>query len=216
MSRAPAVVGWFFVIVALGLALGPNGALGQRIVAMKQSHDVKTSVRAQWNALTPQSSTIGEDVKPPALVVFSDYRCAYCRILADSISKHLAVSPSRTLALRSLFRPGDSASEYGARAFLCTDEIRARTLLHLRLLTDSNWIRRAFVDSVRREVAQASFASYHGCLFADSTNRRLSMDSAQAVALHVRATPAFAAKSFGVHQGIVDLTQLERWSNHEQ
>lgn len=212
MIRAPAVVGWFFVLVAMGLALGPDGALGRRLFVMKKEFDVKTSVRAQWDELASPSSTIGDHLEPPELVMFTDYRCAYCRVFADSLSKYFTASPSRTLALRSLSKPGDSASEYASRAFACTADIGARTSLHLRLLTDSSWTRRTFVDSLRMNVSPASFTSYHACLFADSTNRRLSSDSAQAMSLRVRATPAFVGRAFGVHQGTVALAQLERWT----
>ena len=199
------------LVAACFLALRKEGVARSWLDAARQKREAATVVRTEWQALASPESWKSRRPEDSALVVlFFDYRCAYCSKVSPWLEKNGRLGLSGTVRLRHLPRPGDKRARDASRAVICADRVGRFTDAHRLMLNEDRW-----VDSLRlnRFVSFAgidTLGEFARCIASDAPDTQIADDSMWAHRLRIRGTPAFVTKKYGIYFGS-DTSILRRY-----
>ncbi len=161
------------LLVTLGVALGPSGAVGARIASWRLGRSQAKQVAKLWNALDSvvQLTEVGDST--PSIFEFADYECPFCRANFAMVADWNRQHPTATIGLVHYPLSIHPAAEGAARAALCAEDAGSGPQMHSELMTsetwriDTNWVALA----VKVEISDTT--RFSECLHADRTNDRL-------------------------------------------
>lgn len=201
-DRFAKVVGWAFILAAGFILLGPGGrlGLGDYLVRWHQDRTVRAFVTEQWPRLTEGNATLGSKTGTDRLVLFNDYRCAYCRAFNDTLSAFLYIHPEAAILVRQIPFPSNPTSRSAALAAVCAEKQGRFEAMHAYLF--SAWSPGADWGGAATEIGVPDVAAFHLCMDSQEAKARLSADSTWAAQMSVRATPTLVTRSNGVVKGL--------------
>jgi hypothetical protein len=146
------------------------------------------------------------------VVEFLDYQCHYYRAFRDSSEAFLVANPGVSIAVRHAPNPMNSRSREAAITAICASEQGHFQPVHRFLLTDTDWMRDGEWKRVAEGARVPDVDRFMDCLDSDRAMGQYAVDSSWVATLKLSGTPTFAAKSVGLHVGIIDRERLAAWT----
>ncbi|HET9066743.1 MAG TPA: thioredoxin domain-containing protein [Gemmatimonadales bacterium] len=169
-SRAILVVTIGFIVATLGVILSPNGLVGRPWHAWRAEVQRSVLLQESWAELsgTKNEFVSGRGDVPadaPALVVFSDYRCTYCRALFNRLD-----STGEANHLRLLVQPFPVDSLSGraaAEVAVCASREGVFPRVNAALMRREDWFVMTHSAEIARLVLGDSVGDVLACLESD-------------------------------------------------
>lgn len=211
LSVACLASGWLFVVLAAVLLTTPGGALHSQLIEWRNDMRLRAIVTDEWHDLATSTTAIGREGSTPRVVEFVDYRCHYCRVVHDTLSRFLAARPDIAIGIRHLPPPGSPASRAAAVAALCAGQQGRFEEMHRHLMTNRQWLNLANWLATARVVGVPSPAAFADCIRSSWPDEVIRRDSAWAARLGLRGTPFFVSAGGRTHLGAASTEALEDW-----
>ena len=124
------------------------------------------------------------------VVVFSDFQCPACRVLAESLREIRRRHPGKVaIVYRHYPLPIHAAARAAAGASECAAEQHRFEAYHDALFTAQDTLGRVDWERLARAVGVPDLARFTRCTASAGTSSRIQDDVASAAQLEVRATP---------------------------
>jgi protein-disulfide isomerase len=211
VDTAAWLTGYALLTAAAIIAFRPGTRGRQMIEERLASYEVRKVVRRDWNLIVRNQPRLGNLDAKYVVVELVDYRCTYCRMLADTLVEFLKRYPDAAVVLRNAPRPGDRVASFGAIAASCAAKQNEFARMHTHLLRTFRWQDHADWAVLAEEAGLTDAARFSACATSGVVSAELAADSLLWSSLRIRGTPALLTRSNGVHQGIPSLRMLRRW-----
>ena len=202
-SRWDQAINVAILAAVLFLVLSPTGGgLGRLLRTQYGEWRDGRRIDSMWQELVSTGSRIGESASPVAdtIVVFIDYECPACRLIAPSVRQ---LVERRDIALVVRHFPNGlqhALAGKAATAAVCGERMGAFAAVHNTLLESDGWIVNGdWLDFARQHVG-ADSSRFVSCMSAPETADRVRTDSVLAARLGIRGTPVFVSR-LGVYEG---------------
>lgn len=194
------------VLAVSGLVLlGSEGPVRSRLAARAEANDIKRLLQTEWDALTG-SGTIATNESAPAVVVFSDYQCPYCRRVHPMLQEAVR-SGAIQLYMRHLPLPIHEHAHAAAVAAVCAEGQGHLAQLNHHLLSTSEWEANGDMSVVAQTVGIPDIAAFEACIAGRGATERIEADMQLARKLGVSGTPTFII-NHKIHVGALDEVTL--------
>ncbi|MDE2753697.1 MAG: thioredoxin domain-containing protein [Gemmatimonadetes bacterium] len=208
---AALILGWTLVVAALFLLLRPEGLLRSEIESVLADRRQARIVAESWPQLAGDAPVVGSGSASPFAIEFIDYQCSYCRHFHRTLDSLVSASALDVrLAIRHNPNPGNPASRQAALASICAHLQGEFESIHNYLMTSDDWYDLPDWHDVSTSVGVPEPDSLVRCLASERADSVLSIDSAIAATLGLRATPAFAIQGEGLVIGALSPDDVER------
>lgn len=206
-ERRPNLVSWMVVACAVTL----TGLVVRRELFPPRAEPVRQEVAA-WRSFAEGGRRIAEATSPVTVVVFSDFQCPACRVLAEHLQAIRARHP-RDVAIVYRHFPITTLHPFAMRAGRAS-ECAARQgrfeAYHDALFRRQEQIADSIWMSVAREARIRDLASFGGCMQEPGAMPAIERDIAAARQLGVNVTPTVLINGLRL-DGTPPLAELERY-----
>lgn len=194
--------GFGFLFAACFFAFREEGAGRIWFDAARTNIEAATLVRTEWQALASSEEWKSRRPEDSAfVVVFFDYRCAYCGTVSPWLETNGRLGLSGTVRLRHLPRPGDKRAREASRAVICADRAGRFTDAHRLILREGHWADSSRWNRFAAIAGIDTLGEFARCVGSDAPDIQLADDSMWAHRLQIRGTPAFVTKKHGIYYG---------------
>lgn len=202
-SRWDRVINIAIGAAVLFLLFSPTGGgLGRLLRTQYGEWRDGRRIETMWQELVSTGSRVGKGASPVAdtLIVFIDYECPACRLIAPSV-RQLVERRDIALIVRHLPNGLQHAlAREAATAAVCGERLGAFAAIHNTLLESDGWIVDGDWLYFARQHVGADSARFVSCMNARETADRVREDSVLAVRMGIRGTPVFVSR-LGVYEG---------------
>lgn len=145
---------------------------------------------AGWRRYAASGHRMGPENAAVTIVVFSDFQCPACRVLAESLAEIRRRHPGRVaIVYRHFPLPIHPAAKAAAHASDCASEQGRFEAFHDALFMEQDRIGLGDWSHFARVAHVPELAAFERCVSRVGTSATLERDAADGRALDVRATP---------------------------
>jgi protein-disulfide isomerase len=171
-------------------------------------------MRDHWEMLDRVATSIGDSTATRGIVVFTDYRCEFCREFREvevALKGTGATTEEPRFVYRLTPRSGDQVAAWAARAAWCSGQQSSFAQMHDHLSATTAWMSDTSAEAVVRSAAIADGVRFKECLTSVEAQSAIAADVALMRELGGTGTPFFAVPDIGTHLGVPDTVMVRRW-----
>lgn len=177
----------------------------QKLAAEERRREALTTLRAEL-AQDPDSPVLGNPAGDVVVVEFFDYRCPYCRTVADPLRQAVRTDGNVRLVMKEFPILGPE-SVFAARAALAAARQGRYEAFHFALMAARGQVNESAVMTVARQVG-LDIDRLKGDMESAEIKAMLDRNMRLAQALDISGTPAFVIGNELI-PGAIDLEQLQ-------
>ncbi len=197
------------LFVASGIVVTRQGApLRSRIDLWFLSREQSSLIMRDWDDIVSSGVHIGSATREPTLLIFFDYTCPFCGVLADTLESSFVDERSAALVLTP--SQGNESARFAATAAACASEVGELERVHRYLLQSKEWKEHLDQSALASRAHLSSKDQFVECTRSSVPSALLARDSLFAVKIGLTSTPMTFSRDGKLARGLSASLKLLR------